>query len=106
MFYHYPRLLLPPSVGRYSSTLRIASFGGCTFLDGNNGGALLLPVLESLTLSNVSISRSALHALLTGCLALQSFVLIGTYYASSRLQIVSPSLRSIRVRLLICNRVP
>ncbi|XP_021308220.1 F-box/LRR-repeat protein At3g03360 [Sorghum bicolor] len=100
LFYHYPRLPLPPSLRRFSSTLRAASFGDCSFPDGNNsngGGALLLPVLESLTLSNVSISGSALRALLAGCPVLQSFLLIGTTYVSSRLQIVSPSLRSIKV---------
>ncbi|KAG0541449.1 hypothetical protein BDA96_02G017600 [Sorghum bicolor] len=73
LFYHYPRLPLPPSLRRFSSTLR------------------------SLTLSNVSISGSALRALLAGCPVLQSFLLIGTTYVSSRLQIVSPSLRSIKV---------
>jgi hypothetical protein len=94
-FQHYPRLLLPPSVRRFSSTLRIARFCECTFPDGNNGGApLLLPVLESLTLFDVRISGSTLHALLAGCPVLQSLFLFDNY-GFPRLQIVSPSLRSI-----------
>ncbi|CAD6221549.1 unnamed protein product [Miscanthus lutarioriparius] len=78
-FQHYPRLLLPPSVRRFSSTLRMARLCDCTFRDGNNGGALLLPVLESLTLFDVRISGSALHALLAGCPVLQSLFLFDNY---------------------------
>jgi hypothetical protein len=79
------------------STLRVASFGGCTFPDGDHGsGMLLLPVLESLTLCDVCISGSSLHVLLAGCPVLQSLVLFDNY-GFLDLQIVSPSLRSISV---------
>jgi hypothetical protein len=77
--------------------LRVASFRACAFPDGNNGGApLLLLVLESLTLSDVSISKSSQHALFAGCPVLQSLLLFETY-GFHGLKIVSPSLRNIRV---------
>jgi hypothetical protein len=88
--------LLPASVHRFSSTLRVASFSGCSFTDRNDAGsALRLLVLQQMTLLNVSISENSLHALLAGCPILES-LLIGEF-VHPRLQIVSPSLKSIGV---------
>ncbi|CAO1939949.1 unnamed protein product [Urochloa humidicola] len=83
----------PASVHRFSSTLRVASFGGCGFPDGNSS-ALHFPLLKKLILLHVQISESSLHALLAGCPVLQSFLLS---YSSGcrRIRIVSRTLRSI-----------
>ncbi|CAL5077775.1 unnamed protein product [Urochloa decumbens] len=83
---------LPASVSRFSSTLRVARFGGCTFPDS----ALHLPVLKQLTLSHATISKSTLHQLLAGCPVLQSLLL--SYNSGfSRVRIVSRTLTSIGV---------
>ncbi|CAN6196721.1 unnamed protein product [Urochloa humidicola] len=57
---------LPASAHRFSSTLRVAYFGACDFADGE-AGMLHLPLLKQLSLMNVGISESSLHALLDGC---------------------------------------
>ncbi|KAG2604012.1 F-box/LRR-repeat protein At2g42730-like [Panicum virgatum] len=62
------------SAHRFSSTLRVASFGGCGFLDGNSRD-LHLPLLEHLSLMNVRISESSLYALLAARPVLQSLML-------------------------------
>ncbi|KAG2631303.1 hypothetical protein PVAP13_2NG009700, partial [Panicum virgatum] len=90
-----PPPLLPASVYRFSSTLRVASFGGCGFPDGN-ATALHFPVLKQLSLLHVTISESSLHALLAGCPVLQS-LLLSFNSGCRRLRIVSRSLRSIGV---------
>ncbi|XP_022679640.1 putative F-box/FBD/LRR-repeat protein At2g05300 [Setaria italica] len=69
-----PRPQLPASVQRFSSTLRVAKFAGCSFPVGN-AGALHLPVLKQLSLMDATISESSLQALLGGCPALQSLLL-------------------------------
>ncbi|WVZ98642.1 hypothetical protein U9M48_044052 [Paspalum notatum var. saurae] len=100
--FSYPCSLtpLPASVPRFSSTLRVASFTNCCgFPDtdggsGSNASALRLPLLKQLSLLDVRISESSLHALLAGCPVLESLLIIGSY-GCPRLQIVSPSLRSI-----------
>ncbi|CAL5009664.1 unnamed protein product [Urochloa decumbens] len=88
---------LPASVHRFSSTLRAASIGGCSFPEGNSASALHLPLLNQLSLLNVRISETSLYALLTGCPALQS-LLLNDIMGCSRVQIVSPNLRSIGLR--------
>ncbi|CAO2205563.1 unnamed protein product [Urochloa humidicola] len=85
---------LPASVDRFSSTLRAASIGGCSFPEGNSASALHLPLLNQLSLSGVRISETSLYALLDGCPALQS-LLLTNIMGCSRVQIVSPNLRSI-----------
>jgi hypothetical protein len=90
--------LLPlPSVHRFSPSLCIARFSDCSFLaGGNDAGPLHWPLLKQLTLFNVSISESSLHAWLAGCPVLESLLLLHNS-GLSRLQIVSRSLRSIGV---------
>ncbi|CAM0144757.1 unnamed protein product [Urochloa decumbens] len=83
----------PASVHRFSSTLRVASFGGCGFPDGN-ASALHFPLLKKLSLLHVQISESSLHALLAGCPVLQSLVLSFSS-GCRRIRIVSRTLRSI-----------
>ncbi|PUZ68267.1 hypothetical protein GQ55_2G012200 [Panicum hallii var. hallii] len=87
---------LPAPVHRLASTLRVASFGGCAFPDGN-GGALRLPVLQKLSLLDVKISEGTLHALLAGCSVLES-LLLGDNNGCSLVRIVSQSLKSIGLR--------
>jgi hypothetical protein len=85
---------LPESVHRFSSTLLAASFGGCAFPEGNGASPLHLPLLKQLSLSDVRITQTSLHALLVACPALES-LLLGNIMGYSRVQIVSHSLRSI-----------
>jgi len=87
---------LPAPVHRFASTLRVASFSGCAFPDGN-GGALRLPVLQKLSLLDVSISEATQHALLASCAVLES-LLLGDNNGCSLVRIVSKSLRSISLR--------
>nr|XP_034579022.1 F-box/LRR-repeat protein At3g03360-like [Setaria viridis] len=102
---------LPASVQRFSSTLRVAKFAGCSFPEGN-AGALHLPVLKQLSLVHATISESSLQALLAGCPALQSLLL--SYNSGySRARIVSRTLLCIGVspgrgdyRLLILVDAP
>ncbi|CAL5077235.1 unnamed protein product [Urochloa decumbens] len=89
-----PPLPLPAPVVQLASTLRVASFGGCSFPEG--GAELRLPVLEKMSLVDVRISEDALQALLVGCPVLQS-LLIGDNNGCSVIRIVSQSLRSIGV---------
>ncbi|CAL5091912.1 unnamed protein product [Urochloa decumbens] len=91
---------LPASARRFSSTLRAASFGGCSFPDGGAGGEIHLPLLKQLTLFKVRISERSLLALLAGgCPVLQSLLLLDIKVnLSNRVQIRSSTLRSIGVR--------
>nr|XP_034579124.1 uncharacterized protein LOC117842729 [Setaria viridis] len=86
---------LPASVRRFSCTLRVASFGACSFPDGN-ASALHLPLLNQLSLVSVRISETSLHALLAGCSVLESLLLKDTN-GFPRVQIMSTSLGSIGV---------
>ncbi|KAK3126211.1 hypothetical protein QOZ80_7AG0553220 [Eleusine coracana subsp. coracana] len=86
------------SAQRFFSTLRIASFGGCAFPVGKAALALCFPVLEQLSLSSVRISECLMHALLAGCPVLQS-LLLDNNDGYLRLRIMSPTIRSIGVRL-------
>ncbi|KAF8731375.1 hypothetical protein HU200_016433 [Digitaria exilis] len=89
---------LPPSARRFSPTLRVASFGACSLPDGDDAaGVLQMPLLEQLSLKNVGISESSLHAMLAGCPALQSLMLTESVGSCSRIRIVSRTLRSIGV---------
>ncbi|CAL5034458.1 unnamed protein product [Urochloa decumbens] len=88
-------LPLPAPVVQLASTLRVASFGGCSFPEGD-GSELRLPVLEKMSLVDVRISEDAMQDLLAGCPVLQS-LLIGDNNGCSVIRIVSQSLRSIGV---------
>jgi hypothetical protein len=81
---------------RFSSTLRVATFSTCIFKDAKNASALHLPLLKQLSLLNIVISESYLHALLAACPVLQS-LLLRCDADLPRVQIVSPSLISIGV---------
>ncbi|KAG2639576.1 hypothetical protein PVAP13_2KG002400 [Panicum virgatum] len=88
---------LPEPARRFAPTLRAASFGGCSFSDGDaTAGALHLPLLKQLSLVNARISAGSLHALIAGCPVLESLLLVENL-GCPRTQIVSPSLRSIAV---------
>ncbi|CAL5008922.1 unnamed protein product [Urochloa decumbens] len=87
--YRDPPSPLPASVDRFSSTLRAASIGAAS--------PLQLPLLKQLSLLDAWISETSLYALLAGCPALQS-LLLNDIMGCSRVQIVSPNLRSIGLR--------
>ncbi|TVU11485.1 hypothetical protein EJB05_45073, partial [Eragrostis curvula] len=91
-----PYRRLPASLRRFASTLRVASFGGCSFPDENNNGALHLPLLKQLSLLNVRISESSLCVLLDGCPVLESLMLSHDIGCSG-IRIASATLRSIGV---------
>jgi hypothetical protein len=94
---------LPASVRRFSSTLRVANFGGCSgFPDGSSDASALFhfPVLKQLSLLDVTISESSLQSLLASCPNLQSLML--SYGIDcSLVRIASPTLRSICVVLAL-----
>ncbi|TKW30136.1 hypothetical protein SEVIR_2G015100v4 [Setaria viridis] len=83
---------------RFASTLRVASFGGCVFPDGDDASALHLPVLKQLSLLDVTISESSPHFLLAACPVLQSLMLTGIS-GCSRIRIMSRTVRSIAIRV-------
>ncbi|CAO1939925.1 unnamed protein product [Urochloa humidicola] len=91
-----PKPPLLASARRFSPTLRVAYFGGCSFPDGD-AGALHLPLLKHLSLMDVAISEGSLYALLAGCPVLQSLVLTESLDCCTRIRIVSRTLRSIGV---------
>ncbi|CAL5077788.1 unnamed protein product [Urochloa decumbens] len=86
---------LPASARRFSSTLRVASFGGCGFSD-EDAHELHLPHLKQLTLCNVTISESSLDSLVANCPVLESLLLHDTN-CCPRFHVRSPSLRSLGV---------
>ncbi|KAL6841395.1 hypothetical protein ACP4OV_028913 [Aristida adscensionis] len=107
--YHYGGAAVPPpppvSVRRFASTLRLASFGSCSFPDHGGddaGGALQLPLLKHLSLLNAVITEKSLYGLLAGCPGLQSLLLFENR-GLSRVRIVSSSLRSSGVNLAGCD---
>jgi hypothetical protein len=63
---------LPPSVLRFSPTLRMAEFGCCQFPDMSVPN---FPHLKRLTLSKVVTSEDSLHGLLSACTSLESLSL-------------------------------
>ncbi|XP_047055265.1 FBD-associated F-box protein At4g13985-like [Lolium rigidum] len=67
---------LPPSVLRFSPTLRILSIKctGC-MIHFPSVGDLHLPILKQLTLKGVVVSEGVLHDVLDGCPVLESLVL-------------------------------
>ncbi|GJN24792.1 hypothetical protein PR202_gb12557 [Eleusine coracana subsp. coracana] len=79
----------------FSSTLRVARFGGCSFpdADGGSNSMLRLPLLNQLSLLNVAISESSLRSLLDGCPVLESLLLAER--TCSCIQIISGTLKSI-----------
>ncbi|XBI86221.1 hypothetical protein VPH35_094223 [Triticum aestivum] len=83
--------VLPLSVFSPAPALRVAAFGCCR-LPPNL--AVDFPLLQQLTLCNVTLTEEALSAVLAGCPALKSLLLDNTV-GFARLRINSPALRSI-----------
>ncbi|KAF8783643.1 hypothetical protein HU200_000440 [Digitaria exilis] len=69
---------LPAPARRFSSTLVTARFGGCVFFP-DDGGVHHYPLLKKLTLSNLDISETSLHAMVAGCPVLESLVLLNNH---------------------------
>lgn len=67
-------LQVPPSGLQFLSNIRIAEFGSCQFPEGIVH-QVHFPNLQSLILETVTISEGSLHAMLSGCLALNSLTL-------------------------------
>ncbi|CAL4957432.1 unnamed protein product [Urochloa decumbens] len=72
--YEGPPPLMPPSALCFSSTLRVAKFGYCQF-PNLVVHTVHFPNLQHLVLEIVTISESSLHAMLSGCPALNSLML-------------------------------
>jgi hypothetical protein len=86
--------LLPSSVYRFASTLRVAKFHGCRFTNLIVMLSLKFPCLKQLTLDGVIISEDALQSMLSGCSALESLELKKNF-GFGRLCISSQTLKSI-----------
>ncbi|CAM0913162.1 unnamed protein product [Alopecurus aequalis] len=84
---------LPPSALRFSS-LRVATFGLCQFPQDLTG--IYFPSLGDLTLSRITNDESTLQAMIAACPALQSLFIDRNYYFG-RVQIISPTLVSVRL---------
>jgi hypothetical protein len=85
----------PASIFRFSSTLRIVSFGGCRLPD-IMVNQLQFPNLQQLTLFDAIISEETLHAMLDSCPTLE--ILLMKYNEGFRcVRINSCSLKSIGV---------
>ncbi|KAM0880610.1 hypothetical protein ACQ4PT_033450 [Festuca glaucescens] len=90
--------LLPLSVLRSASTILIAKIWNCDFSDETLPSTMVFPLLEQLSLINVSMSGDVLHGLLSGCHALETLFMSKVRTASClrvTLRISSPTLRSI-----------
>ena len=91
-YYSYYGEVLPPSVFRFAPELREASFCRCR-LPANL--VVDFPSLEKLSLYNVTLTKEALRAVLSGCPTLRSLLLEKTACSDDCLRISSPALRSI-----------
>ncbi|KAL6622883.1 hypothetical protein ACP70R_032762 [Stipagrostis hirtigluma subsp. patula] len=90
-------LQLPPSVLRFSPTLRVLTLcSGLSFPEEAAADALRFPRLKKLTLMDIEISEGALNGVLSGCLVLDSLLLDGCI-GCRRLRISSVTLRSLGV---------
>ncbi|CAL5076064.1 unnamed protein product [Urochloa decumbens] len=98
-FFYYRCSTPPPPfplpARRLAPTLRVASFGSCSFYE-ETASSLDFPLLKHLELKEVSISEESLQALLGGCHVLESLELTRTF-GFRRFRLASPSLRSIGV---------
>lgn len=87
--------VLPLSVLRFASTLRVAHFAHCSlFEDGDP--TFNFPHLKTLALGSLSIWEDTLHRILSGCPVLESLML-NNCAGFNRLVINSPTLRSLGV---------
>ncbi|XBI83527.1 hypothetical protein VPH35_092027 [Triticum aestivum] len=91
-----PWWTLPPSVLRFTPTLRVVRLRGCDFHEIKATPALHLPRLKELKLCGVAISEATLHCLLAACTALESLQL-DKIQGPSSVRIISSTLRSIGV---------
>ncbi|EMS64579.1 hypothetical protein TRIUR3_19650 [Triticum urartu] len=76
-----------------STTILAAKINGCDF-PGEIVPAMNFPNLKKLTLFHTSISEDVLHALLSGCHALESLYM-AEVSAAGRLRVSSPTLKTI-----------
>ncbi|CAL5079673.1 unnamed protein product [Urochloa decumbens] len=98
-----PRPPFPPPARRLAPTLRVASFGSCSFSE-ETASSLDFPLLKHLELKEVSISEESLQALLAGCHVLESLELTRTF-GFRRFRLASPSLRSIGVSVGVGDEI-
>ncbi|KAJ1268431.1 hypothetical protein BS78_07G134500 [Paspalum vaginatum] len=97
--YHGPqdspaaRLVVPSSVLRFSSNLRVVHLFSCQFLDAGAVDRVRFPNLQRLALTSVTIDEHSLHAMLAGCPALSSLALSHTdgfaHHHSIRVSVIS-----------------
>ncbi|CAM0949274.1 unnamed protein product [Alopecurus aequalis] len=97
--YHFnqPYLPPPPSIYRFSASLRVATFGRCLIPDDVVQG-LNFPNLKQLALEYIRISEPSLESLIARCPVLEG-LLIHSSFGFRQLRIVSVTLRSICVRV-------
>ncbi|CAM0954872.1 unnamed protein product [Alopecurus aequalis] len=91
-----PHALLPASVFRFSSTLRVATISQCHLSDGTVE-TLRFPQLRKLAIVDVNISEVSLHRIIaTSCPGLEC-LLLSTIFGIRCLRTNSPTLRSIGI---------
>ncbi|CAL4957428.1 unnamed protein product [Urochloa decumbens] len=102
-YIHEPprRPQMPPSALHFPSTLRVAEFGGCRF-PKTMDHQVHFPNLEQLVLESVSISEGSLHAMLSGCPALNNLRL---GYSSGFCQFRINSLKLKHVEIYFADRL-
>ena len=91
---------LPSSALRFSE-LRVASYGGCEFPD--DLGCVTFLKLRELTLYQLRISDSALHAMISACPALGSLLLVDNN-GVRRVRISSPRLVRLGISVIEARR--
>uniref|UniRef100_I1Q9R2 F-box/LRR-repeat protein 15/At3g58940/PEG3-like LRR domain-containing protein n=1 Tax=Oryza glaberrima TaxID=4538 RepID=I1Q9R2_ORYGL len=93
-------LPLPPSIFRFSNTLRVAAFSQCRVPDCTDL-MLQFPHLKLLSLRQVKISETSLHSIIAGCPALEGLLLRNSY-GFRCLRINSPTIRSVAFHSPYC----
>ncbi|CAM0880655.1 unnamed protein product [Alopecurus aequalis] len=97
--YHFNRPYLPPppSIYRFSASLRVATIGRCLIPDDVVQG-LNFPNLKQLALEYIGISEPSLQSLIAGCPVLDG-LLIHSSFGFRQFRVVSVTLQSICVRI-------
>ncbi|KAF2922287.1 hypothetical protein DAI22_07g100600 [Oryza sativa Japonica Group] len=93
-------LPLPPSIFRFSNTLRVAAFSQCRVPDCTDL-MLQFPHLKLLSLRQVKISETSLHSIIAGCPALEGLLLRNSY-GFRCLRINSPTTRGVAFHSPYC----
>ncbi|KAF2922288.1 uncharacterized protein [Oryza sativa Japonica Group] len=94
-------LPLPPSIFRFSNTLRVAAFSQCRVPDCTDL-MLQFPHLKLLSLRQVKISETSLHSIIAGCPALEGLLLRNSY-GFRCLRINSPTIRGVAFHSPYCG---